>query len=172
MIHTLRAERSGSLLMFRDSFGNSLYPFMADSFFEARFSRAMPYDLSLLDEFHSDTLVIELVERNIVWLTQRAPILSAPIRQISVPAVSNDAAAFTFTFPQTDGAVCCTGNLNCTPDTDSPIWLVCDGAVYEATPAGSGELPFTAYLASQPAALQIMFLQNGTPVISPVFPCS
>lgn len=166
MIHTLRAERSGSLLMFRDSFGNSLYPYMADSFFEARFSRAMPYDLSLLDDSDTDTLVIEIVERNIDWLAQRAPIFPAPIREISVTEVCDPSLQFTCGFTQTDNAVCCSGNLDCAPDTDSPIYLVCDGTVYEASPAGSGEYPFTAYLPVQPSTLQIMFYRNGTLVIS------
>ena len=166
MIHTLRAERSGSLLMFRDSFGNSLYPYMADSFFEARFSRAMPYDLSLLDDSDTDTLVIEIVERNIDWLAQRAPIFPAPMREISVTEVCDPSLQFTCGFTQTDNAVCCSGNLDCAPDTDSPIYLVCDGTVYEASPAGSGELPFTAYLPVQPSTLQIMFYRNGTLVIS------
>lgn len=170
MIQTRCAERSGSLLMFRDSFGNSLYPYMADSFFEARFSRAMPYDLSLLDG--ADTLIVEIVERNIDWLAQRAPILPAPVRELALPKTCDPAAQFTCGFTQTDGGtVCCSGNLGCAPDTDSPIYLVCDGTVYEASPAGSGELPFTAYLPAQPATLQIMFYRNGTLVISQTTVC-
>ena len=170
-IHTSCAGKDGRLLMFRDSFGNTLHTFMAESYGAACFSRAMPYDLSLLDSEGADTLVIEIVERNIGWLAQRAPILPAPIRQIEIPAVCDDAVRFTFDFAQTGSdRFCCSGNLNCTPDTDSPIWLVCDGTVYEASPAGSGEQPFTAYLPGQPAAIQIMFLLNGSPVISQAFP--
>ena len=164
--------QNGALLMFRDSFGNTLHTFMAESFGAACFSRAMPYDLSLLDSESADTLVIEIVERNIGRLAQYAPILPAPTRQISVPQACDDTVRFTFAFSQTNGnTVCCAGNLTCAPDTDSPIWLVCDGVVYEASPAGSGEQPFTAYLPNQPAALQVMFLQNGTLVISQAFPC-
>jgi len=171
LINTSCAGQSGSLLMFRDSFGNTLHTFMAESFGTASFSRAMPYDLSLLEEEGADTLVIEIVERNIGWLVQRAPILPAPIRQIDVPETCDDAIGFTLTYSQkSEGAYCCTGNLSCAPDTDSPIWLVCDGTVYEASPAGSGEQPFTAYLPDQPATIQIMFLRNGTPVISQAVP--
>ena len=171
LINTSCDGQSGKLLMFRDSFGNALHSFMAESFGAACFSRAMPYDLSLLESEGADTLVIEIVERNIGWLATRAPILPAPLRQINVPEICDDAIRFTFAFTQeSDGSFCCEGNLSCAPDTDSPIWLVCDGTVYEASPAGSGELPFTAYLPEQPAAVQIMFLRNGTPVISQAVP--
>ena len=171
MIHTSCAGEDGKLLMFRDSFGNTLHTFMAESYGAACFSRAMPYDLSLLESEGADTLVIEIVERNIEWLAQRAPILPAPVRQITIPETDDDTIRFTLACSQTgNGMTCCTGNLDSTPDTDSPIWLVCDGTVYEASPAGSGEQPFTAYLPDQPASVQIMFVQNGTPVISQPIP--
>lgn len=171
LINTSCDGQSGRLLMFRDSFGNALHPFMAESYGAACFSRAMPYDLSLLAQEGADTLVIEIVERNVAWLATRAPILPAPIRQIDVPDTCDNAIRFTFTFTQeTGGSFCCKGNLDCAPDTNSPIWLVCDGTVYEASPAGSGEQPFTTYLSEQPASVQIMFLRNGTPVISQAVP--
>lgn len=172
MIRTSCDGQSGKLLMFRDSFGNTLHTFMAESCGAACFSRAMPYDLSLLDSEGADTLILEIVERNIRWLVQRAPILPAPTREVSVPETADPAIQFTCTLSEnSNGMTCCTGNLSCTPDAGSPIWLVIDGTVCEASPAGSGEQPFTAYLPARPAALQIMFLQDGTPVISQVFPC-
>ncbi len=170
-INTSCAGQRGRLLMFRDSFGNALHPFLAESFGAACFSRAMPYDLSLLDSKGADTLVIELVERNIDWLAKRAPILPAPVRQIDAPETYDQTIRFTFAFTQESGGLfCCAGSLSCDLDTDSPIWLVCDGKVFEASPAGSGEQPFTAYLSEQPASVQIMFLRNGTPVISQAVP--
>lgn len=165
-IRTVCDGQDGMLLMFRDSFGNTLYPFLAESCGAACFSRAMPYDLSLLDSEGADMLVIEIVERNIGWLVTRAPILPAPMRQIDLPEACDETIRFTFNFTQTAGGVCCSGNLQSVPDDDSPIWLVCDGTVFEASPAGNGENPFTAYLQEAPASLQIMFLQNGTLVIS------
>ena len=53
----------GSLLMFRDSFGNNLYPYLADSFDAALFSRSMPYRLDLVSQREADYVVAELVER-------------------------------------------------------------------------------------------------------------
>lgn len=167
-IRTVCGGQDGTLLMFRDSFGNTLHTFIAESFGAACFSRAMPYDLSLLDSEGADTLVIEIVERNLDWLVTRAPVFPAPTRDVLPPDTCDSAISFTYAFSQADSGVCCAGNLGSIPDADSPVWLVCDGTVYEASPAGSGELPFTAYLPAQPAALQVMFLQNGTPVLSQV----
>ena len=53
----------GSLLMFRDSFGELLYPYLAAEFGSARFSRQAAYDLTTAASLGSDTVVIELVER-------------------------------------------------------------------------------------------------------------
>lgn len=66
---TIRTQGQGtkSLLMYRDSFGNSLYPFLADAFGTACFSRATAYDP---DKEPADVMVIELVERNLKNLIQ------------------------------------------------------------------------------------------------------
>ena len=54
-IQTENPDRSGNLLMFRDSFGNLLHPYLADAYGQAAFSRAMPYTMSLLDQTGADT---------------------------------------------------------------------------------------------------------------------
>lgn len=69
------SNADGSLLMYRDSFGNSLYPYLADSFGTATFSRSTAYDLSNLEGV--DAVVIELVERNLGYLTRYAPVMPA-----------------------------------------------------------------------------------------------
>ncbi|MBO2527570.1 MAG: hypothetical protein CW335_05260 [Clostridiales bacterium] len=172
MIRTSCAEHAGKLLMFRDSFGNTLHPFMAESYGAAVFFRAMPYDLSLLDSENADTLVIEIVERNIDWLVQRAPIFPAPVRQIAVPAQSDEEVNVRFSFSEKDlGMLCCQGTIGSKMDIDSPIFLICDGTVFEASPAGSGDQPFTAYLPCRPGRLQVMFIQDGCPVISQAYSC-
>lgn len=73
-----------SLLMFRDSFGNALYPFMADTFERATFSRQIPYRLDWLSEGIYSYCVIEIVERNIADLSVKAPVM---------PALQRDASA-------------------------------------------------------------------------------
>ena len=63
------------------SFGNALHADLAEDFGVALFSRAMPYDLSLTDDVQPDTLIVELVERNLCWLCTRPPLLPAPVRE-------------------------------------------------------------------------------------------
>lgn len=72
----------GSLLMFRDSFGNNLYPYLADSFDAALFSRSMPYRLDLVSRREADCVVAELVERNLRYLIQNVPVMPAPAREL------------------------------------------------------------------------------------------
>ena len=70
----------GSLLMFRDSFGNNFYPYLADSFDAALFSRSMPYRLDLVNQREADYVAAELVERNLRYLIQNVPVMPAPSR--------------------------------------------------------------------------------------------
>ena len=67
-IDTTNEQKEHSLLMFRDSFGNALYPFLADSFGHSRFSRKMPYPLTMMQEVNAVVLIVEIVERNIPYL--------------------------------------------------------------------------------------------------------
>lgn len=75
----------GSLVMFRDSFGNNLYPYLADSFDAALFSRSMPYRLDLVSQREADCVAAELVERNLRYLIQNVPVMPAPCRGTESP---------------------------------------------------------------------------------------
>ena len=80
LITTENSKGKGRLLMFRDSFGNALFPFFAQSYEQAVFSRAVPYDLRAIDAY--DTVIIEIVERNLSNLIRTAPVMPAPVRQM------------------------------------------------------------------------------------------
>lgn len=69
----------GALLMFRDSFGNLLYPYLAGSFQNALFSRAAEYRLNLVGQRDADYVMIELVERNLHYLLENIPVMPAPL---------------------------------------------------------------------------------------------
>ena len=69
-------EAEGSLLMIRDSFGNSLTPFMSEEFSEALFLNGTPYDIGRATTEEYDTVVFETVERNLSRLISDAPVLS------------------------------------------------------------------------------------------------
>ena len=164
-INTAGSRGEGSLLMFRDSFGNTLHTFMAESYADALFSRAMPYDLTMLKP-GTDDLVLELVQRNLPWLAQRAPIMPAPVRDpdeilagVAEPIAVQQADAqngmwrFTGAVPEAD--------------VNSPVYLMADGVFYEASPVGEEPGGFTAYLPGPAADVSVIYLQEGHYMVSP-----
>ena len=78
-ISTENAQASGSLVMYRDSFGNALLPYMAEAYANAYFSRGVPYQLSDLVACKADTLVIERAERFLPDMAENAPVMPALI---------------------------------------------------------------------------------------------
>ena len=53
-------------MMFRDSFGNTLLPYMANAFEEGFFSKNIPYNIaSYMQDKEPDVVVVEKVQRNI-----------------------------------------------------------------------------------------------------------
>jgi len=69
---------AGNLVMYRDSYLDTMHVYCAESFENAVFSRTLPFDLSLADEYAADLTVLEIVERNIPELAERAPLMEAP----------------------------------------------------------------------------------------------
>ena len=69
-IRTESAAGSGKLLCWRDSFGIALYPYLADAFETATFSRSASYDLSRFTDTEYDTVILEIVERNLPRLLE------------------------------------------------------------------------------------------------------
>lgn len=162
-IETVNPAQSGSLLMFRDSFGNALYPFMAEEFGHAVFSRAMPYQLSQLDG--ADTLVIEIVERNLDWLAARAPIFPAPERGLTgePPEGTARAALTTEDDGLLPGFVRVEGALTGGADDDSPVYVRLEDALYEACPVGAEAGGFTLYVPAEAASerAEVLYLSEG-----------
>ena len=76
---TSSKDGQGSVLMFRDSFGNSLLPFWASSYKQGVFSKLIPYNLPMLAECKADTVVIERAERHLSYLAENPPIMPNPI---------------------------------------------------------------------------------------------
>ncbi|MCC8069739.1 MAG: hypothetical protein LIO71_08325 [Ruminococcus sp.] len=77
IITTSNTNGTDSLLMFRDSFGRALIPFMSEQFNTVTFSRANP--ITLLDA-SQDVVIFEIVERNIDTILSSAPTMIAPER--------------------------------------------------------------------------------------------
>lgn len=82
-IETINPNGRGSVLMFRDSFGNSLLPFLANEFEHGYFSRLIPYNLGNLEEYHVEYVVVERVERRISFFAEQPPVMEGPIRKLN-----------------------------------------------------------------------------------------
>lgn len=152
-IQTTSDGAFGNLLMFRDSFGNTLHSLLAEEFGHALFSRAQPYDLGMMDQLDADYVVVEIVERNLRLLSQTSFLMPAPVVEFAHSLSPGDHAVTVqgTESPATPDYLTVTGWLSpC--DTDSPIYLQLDGVTYEASPVGSQSsgdpeaFPFTAYL--------------------------
>lgn len=93
-IRTENGEGEGNLLMYRDSFGNSLLPYMAQTFSQAVFSKRVPYTMSDLVTCEPDVVIVEKVERHLSTLGTVPPLMSAPLRETEKVCVAvKDAAA-------------------------------------------------------------------------------
>lgn len=134
-----QSDGSGALLAFRDSFGNALHADLAEAFQTAVFSRAMPYDLSLMQDARPNAVLVELVERNLRWLASRPPLLPAPEREAPEAQPGNQTVSVRQSASSYDGLLVYTGTFDgLTPDEDSPVYAVLDGVCYEACPTAEG----------------------------------
>lgn len=152
---TTASEKDGSLLVYRDSFGNLLYPFLADSYGAVRFSRSTAYDLT----YESDFVLIELVERNLDYLITYIPVMESPVREIIAveKTMGTVEAALQEKVKAPEGLKLWKGTLPETPDAGSAIYVSCDGTVYEAFCLA--ENGFAVYLpeGKQPSAVAAMY---------------
>lgn len=79
-LKTVSDVGQGSLLMFRDSFGNALIPFVSTAWADATYLSATPHAPDQLEP--GQTLIIEIVQRNLRVLLSAAPRMPAPARQL------------------------------------------------------------------------------------------
>ena len=86
LIRTINPNGEKNILMYRDSFGRSLYPFISENALKAEYSREIPYRLDMLETFEANAVILEIVQRNIPQLTEKAPVMAAPSRSLDVEA--------------------------------------------------------------------------------------
>jgi hypothetical protein len=142
------SESDGALLAYRDSFGNLLFPYLADSYGTAYFSRSTSYDLTK----DADFVLVELVERNLRYLITNIPVMPSPIASIT-PA---EDAGSTITVQQDqranapEGLSLWTGQIEfCAGDR---IYVLCNGDYYEAFQTTDG---FAVYLPNSPESIVV-----------------
>lgn len=134
-IETACKDKSGNLVVYRDSFCNALLPMLADEFSSSVFTREMPYDISIVNE-DTTSVIVELVERNLPNLLVSAPIMKAPLctDNDSLQLIENSE----FYTREKDNMFHIYGKLNCEADKD--IVVSVDGVFYEAFPIYEAEL--------------------------------
>ena len=85
-IQTQNKEGEGTLLMYRDSFGNTLLPLFSNHFENAFFSKGEPYNLAFhIETCQPDCVVIEKAERNIYNLVSSPPVIPAKRTELGLP---------------------------------------------------------------------------------------
>ena len=77
-IETSSPQGEGQLLMYRDSFGNALLPFLAEEFAGARFTRGVPYYPDDMFFSGADTVIVERAERFLPDMAKNPPMMQAP----------------------------------------------------------------------------------------------
>ena len=113
------------LLAYRDSFGILLFPFLSDSYASARFSRSTAYDMT----YEADCILVELVERNLRYLTKNLPVMPAPQIALTLPEAVSGSISVT---AATRGDYLQVKGQLPAADENSPIYVICDGTAYEA----------------------------------------
>ena len=135
-ITTVNPVKEGSLVMYRDSFGNALLPYMADAYANAYFSRGIPYQLTDVETHSAYTVIIERAERFLPEMSQFPPVLTA--KEISLTEdqelQGSDGAVDVKIKPQGMTAQLSGRIKEGLLDTDSRIYLKVNGSVYEAFP--------------------------------------
>lgn len=153
-------SRDGSLLMYRDSFGNTLLPYMANAFGQAYFSKNIPYNItSDMKANKPDVVVVEKVQRNVLEFASDPAVFQGPELSAEDTAALEDArvddgkatvemkeSESNIDFWQIDGEVSC----DMTADADICV-AVTDGDVtryYEAfgITDGDTDLGYRLYL--------------------------
>lgn len=166
-IMTTSSSQNEPLVMFRDSFGNALHSLMAESFSSAVFSRAMPYDLALMEQTAARYVVVEIVERNLHLLAQAPFRMPAPQVEFIEEASPASAAAEAESSPASGlpGYVQLNGKVDSPCDPDSPVYVRSGGIVYEAFPVADNEGSGTAFGICLPEGaardVQVIFRSDG-----------
>ena len=148
---------SGQLLMYRDSFGRNLYPYLAESFSASVFSRKTDYDPTAMAD--GGAVVVELVERNLRYLNANAPTLPAAARDASPAQNARPMGTLAVSRgEEKNNYVNYTGVFDdLLPDDASPVYVLAGGALYEAVPAPKG---FSAWLEAGEIQ-QVIFTAGG-----------
>lgn len=126
---TTESAQPGSILVYRDSFGNLLHPYLAASYGSAQFSRSNTYDLTQ----DYDHVLIELVERNLSYLLKNVPVMESPAEELTLPQTSGSVTIVSKPKSNApEGYVLWTGTAAADIDPDSPVYIQANSKLYRA----------------------------------------
>lgn len=74
---------NGTLMMYRDSFGNNLLPYFAGAYSQATFSKLVPYDMGLSAIAEANDVIVERAERHIDLFATQPPYMPSPERVLA-----------------------------------------------------------------------------------------
>ena len=147
-IVTENTSGSGTLLMFRDSFANTLIPFLSEEFRTACYSKGMPNALErYVETYQPDCVVLEKVERNIAEYLNNPPVLTPPEAELPVNiTIANTDTSIAAAVCQYDANYyTLSGTVDASRyQSDSQILVEINGHIYRAF--HTGENGFVLYL--------------------------
>lgn len=125
-----------NLMMYRDSFGSSLLPFMAESYKNALFSRSLTVQVRDIRSIKANVLIIEKAERFLPQLAANPPKLPATeIEGNPVGVKELEGAAESIKMSSANGYTTITGTLKeGTYSDNTRIYIGIGGHWYEAYP--------------------------------------
>lgn len=137
-IVTLNPNKKDQIMMFRDSFGNAIIPYIEDEYQMGTFSKAMPYNLTIAQLKGVDDVVIEIVERHLDMLCSNVPVLCMPeINGIDAEHIEDNLNAEVKVEEQ-DEQYLITGEVDKKFVSDnSTIYVIINGSAYEAFPCSN-----------------------------------
>ncbi|MCQ2516280.1 MAG: hypothetical protein MJ094_05400 [Saccharofermentans sp.] len=130
------ANGTGSLLMYRDSFGSGILPFMAECFETAFFTRSNACQITDMMSINPDYVVFERAERFLPFFCQYPSRLPAPDRVLPEEAVQIEVSDLNIA--EAGDYITVTGTL---PDgsynNDSTIYIIAGDLCFEASPVSN-----------------------------------
>lgn len=171
-IETINPLGEGSLLIYRDSFGNTLLPYMASAFEKAYFSKVVPYPMTDMELTMPDVVIVEKVERHLPTLAQVVPQMEATMENsIDDAGIEKSDKVITIDIKEEGPFIKISGSLTDEDiDVDSPIYVKIDNKeesnIYNAFCVSSkaGDYDFAIYLNSEEMAageMTIIGIKDG-----------
>ena len=74
-------DAQGTVLVYRDSFGNALLPYIASTYDKGIFTKMVPYDMGMSYISSADDIIMERAERHLSYFNSNPPYLPAPLRR-------------------------------------------------------------------------------------------